>query len=51
MKVKIDGVGVFDVTEECLPKLLEILNRNLATKIRENDDSCTSFGGRELLNG
>ena len=55
MKVKVDGVGSFDVTETCLPQLMEFLTKNSAIRIKENSNvlerNDTGFTGRELLNG
>lgn len=54
MKVKVDGVGAFDVSEVCLPQLLEFLSKHSAIKIRENSNMLerndNGFTGRELLN-
>lgn len=55
MKVNIEGVGIFDINEECLPSLLNFLSQNQSVKItedvsvRERVDG--NYTGRELLNG
>ena len=53
MKVKVDGIGSFEVSEACLPQLLDFLAKNSAVKIRENasvfERTDAGFTGRELL--
>ena len=55
MKVKIDGIGSFDVNESCLPMLMEFLTKNSAVKLNEDatvrEKIDGKFSGRELLNG
>ncbi len=35
MKVNISGIGVFDVSEECLPRLLSFLSDNKSVRVVE----------------
>lgn len=53
MVVNINGVGSFDVNEECLPRLLEFLTRNKSIRLSEDTSVKEriggSFTGRELL--
>ena len=53
MIVNIQGVGQFDVNEECLPKLLEFLTRNKSVRLSEDvtvkERIGGNFTGRELL--
>jgi hypothetical protein len=54
MKVKVEGMGQFDISEEFIPQLLSWLGTHSAVRIKESNsvlerDNGGSFTGRELL--
>lgn len=55
MKVNVEGYGVYDISEEKLPQLLNVLGQLSAVRLREDhsvlERKNTGYTGRELLNG
>jgi hypothetical protein len=56
MKIKVEGYGQFDISEEFIPQLLAWLGAHSGIKLQETDNSVrertdNGFTGRELLNG
>lgn len=55
MKVKVDGMGIFEISEEFMPELMNWLSAHSGVKVKENNSILErgegGFTGRELLNG
>lgn len=55
MKVKVEGMGTFEVSEEFIPQLMAWLSCHSGVKIKESSSvferTDNGFTGRELLQG
>lgn len=55
MRVQVEGHGTFEISEEALPRLLQLLSTSQGVKVEESNTvrerTDDGFTGRELLNG
>ena len=50
MRVTIDGVGTYEVSEVALPQLMAVINTNKAISIPANENKNVQPHGAQLLN-